>query len=82
MSVELNNQFAEFFVYDCRKNNVSYGNYSSTQKDIIANHRLIISDQWYDSVYVFKAQKPDYAHAGMVLSVAMLGVSMLSVFLF
>lgn len=51
----MNNQFAEFFVYDTRKNNVSYGNYSQTQKDIIANHKLIISDQWYDSVYVFKA---------------------------
>ena len=77
----MNNQFAEFFVYDTRKNNVTYGNYSATQKDIIANHKLIITDQWYDSVYVFKAQKPDSGIVQAALSFFIVGISLLSVLL-
>ena len=54
LSIELNNHFAEFFVYDCRKNNNSYGNYSQVQKAIIQNHKLLVTNQWYDSVYLFQ----------------------------
>lgn len=63
-------------MYDTRKNNVSYGNYSQTQKDIIANHKLIISDQWYDSVYVFKAQQQDSAK---IISFSLMVLGVLSV---
>jgi hypothetical protein len=54
LSIELNNHFAEFFVYDCRKNNNSYGNYTQVQKAIIQNHKLLVTNQWYDSVYLFQ----------------------------
>ena len=53
LSIELNNHFAEFFVYDCRKNNNSYGNYSQVQKAIIQNHKLLVTNEWYDTVYLF-----------------------------
>ena len=44
LSIELNNHFAQFFVYECRKNNNSYGNYSQIQKEIIQNRDLIVTD--------------------------------------
>ena len=54
ISIQLNNHFAEYFVYQSRRNEVKYGNYSETQKAIIQNYDLIVTDDWYDTVYVFK----------------------------
>ena len=54
ISIQLNTHFAEYFVYQARRNNVTYGNYSEVQKAIIQNADLIVTDEWYDTVYVFK----------------------------
>ena len=53
ISIQLNSHFAEYFVFQSRKNSNSYGTYSETQKAIIQNHDLIVTDDWYDTVYVF-----------------------------
>lgn len=54
ISIQLNTHFGEFFVSECRKSTSVYGTYSETQKDIIQNNKLIVTDQWFDSVYLFK----------------------------
>ncbi|CDW75644.1 gamma-glutamyl hydrolase a-like [Stylonychia lemnae] len=54
LSINLNKHFAEYFVYQTRQNPNNYGTYSETQRDIIQNYDLIVSDQWFDTVYVFK----------------------------
>jgi hypothetical protein len=54
LSINLNRHFADFFVYETRKNMNSWGNYTQVQKAIIQNYDLIVSDQWFDTVYVFK----------------------------
>eukprot|EP00347_Sterkiella_histriomuscorum_P022553 403338055 len=54
LSIGLNRHFSDYFVHLTRQNTNNYGNYSQTQKDIIENHHLIVSDDWYDSVYVFE----------------------------
>ncbi len=46
--------FAEYFVYQARRNNNKYGSYSDVQKAIIQNFDLLVTDDWYDTVYVFK----------------------------
>ena len=71
LSIELNNHFAEFFVYDCRKNNNSYGNYSQVQKAIIQNYKLLVTNQWYDTVYLFMQANlltAGFAFAGVLAS--------------
>ena len=54
VSVQLNNHFADFFVKECRKCPHTFGSYSKTQSSIIQNHKLLVTDQWFDSVYLFK----------------------------
>ena len=54
ISIQLNTHFAEYFVYQSRRNEVKYGNYSETQKAIIQNYDLIVTTDFYDTVYVFK----------------------------
>jgi len=54
VSIQLNQHFGQYFVYQARHNNQTYGNYSEVQGAIIQNHELIVTDEWYDSVYVFK----------------------------
>lgn len=38
VSISLNTHFAQYFVYQCRRNANTYRTYSETQKDIIQNH--------------------------------------------
>ncbi len=54
LSIQLNTHFAQYFVYQARRNNQTYGNYSEVQQAIIQNYDLIVTDEWYDTVYVFK----------------------------
>lgn len=53
-SIQLQRHFADYFVYLARHNPHSYGNFSAVQKDIIYNHKMIVSDDWYGSAYVFE----------------------------
>lgn len=44
---------AEMFVFEARASTQSLGSYAAVQREIIENYKLIVSDQWFDAVYVF-----------------------------
>lgn len=54
LSIGLNRHFGDYFVHLARQNTNVWGTYSEVQKEIVENYHLIVSDDWYDSVYVFE----------------------------
>lgn len=54
LGVKMNRNFIDYFVYLARHNTNSYGNYAETQKDIVQNYDVIVTESYYGAVYVFK----------------------------
>lgn len=49
----MNRYFADKFVSLARQNPNTFGDFETTQKYIVANYDLIVTDGWAGEVYVF-----------------------------
>ncbi len=54
LAIKMNRHFMDYFVYQTRQSPNTFGTFAETQKYIVQNYDTIISDDWFDTVYVFK----------------------------
>ena len=54
LSVHLNRHFADYFTSLARKNTHKWGDYKTTQRDVVQNNDLIVTSEWYGTVYAFQ----------------------------
>lgn len=55
----LNRYFADHFVQLARQNTHTFGDYETTQQEIIANWRQIVTTGYYGEVYPFSSTGED-----------------------
>ena len=54
VSINLNQNLAERFVYETRANQRRLGSFEEVQAQIIENEKLIVTTEFYEAVYVFE----------------------------
>ena len=52
-SIWLNRYLADTFVKETRRNSNTFGDYATTQKEIIENSDFFVTDTYYGDVYMF-----------------------------
>ena len=52
-AITLNRYFADFFIQECRRNGNTFGTYEQQVKELIENHKLIITDDYIGNFYAF-----------------------------
>jgi hypothetical protein len=51
----MNRYFADKFITLARQNPNTFGNFATTQTQIVANYDMIVTDDWAGEVYVFSS---------------------------
>lgn len=54
-SIQMNRYFADKFISLARRNPNTFGDFATTQAQIVANYDLIVTDTWAGEVYVFNS---------------------------
>lgn len=52
-SIKMNRHFLDYFMTLARQNTNTFGDFSETQKYIVQNYDMIVTDSHYEAVYVF-----------------------------